>query len=62
MDEVMKVLKQEIFKKDLKMWQVANQIGITQYTLSIWMRKYNKEHFNKISKAIDELTGGDHNG
>lgn len=59
-NEIMKSLKNDIELNRLKMYEVANQIGISQWTLSIWMRSYDQDHYDQIIKAIDELTGGHH--
>lgn len=45
--------------KRIPMWKIADAIGIAESTLYIWMRKYNADHYKKISDAIKKIDGGD---
>ncbi|MDQ8644377.1 hypothetical protein RG601_04915 [Enterococcus sp. FR169] len=45
-----------IVKNRFKNWEVANQIGIADTTLSVWLRTpLNDERKKRILKAIEEL-------
>lgn len=48
-------LKVIIRTKNLKMWRIAKEIGISAPTLSVWMREYNKQHHEKILNAINKV-------
>ncbi|MEQ7215156.1 MULTISPECIES: hypothetical protein [Enterococcus] len=52
-----------IFFNNLKNWQVAKKIGISDSRFSVWLRTpLNDERKERVSKAIESLlskTGGD---
>lgn len=49
-------IKQVIQKNRLKQWEIANQLGISEYTLCRKLRKeLPKEEKDKIFNAIEEL-------
>lgn len=44
---------------DLKQWQVAEAIGISPYTLSVWLRyELSPERRKRIQDAISTLSKG----
>lgn len=44
-------------KKRLFQWEVARTLGITEFTLSRWLRDpVSEQHVQAIIKAIEELT------
>ena len=47
--------------KRIPMWKIAEVIGVSEPTLYRWMRKYNADHYKKISDAIKKIDGGDQN-
>lgn len=54
-----KEIRDKIFFSKLKHWEVANQIGISDSRLSVWLRTpLNDERKARIEKAIDELING----
>lgn len=47
----------KISEKRLKYWEVAQQVGISDGRLSVWLRTpLNEERKTRVLKAIDELT------
>lgn len=51
-------IKKLIKKEKLKQWKVAEEIGITEFTFSRWLRspeKLNKEQKMEIEAAIKTL-------
>ncbi|MCG0754628.1 hypothetical protein IMAU60045_02232 [Lactiplantibacillus plantarum] len=47
----------KISEKRLKYWEVAQQVGISDGRLSVWLRTpLNEERKARVLKAIDELT------
>ena len=41
---------------DIPMWKIANRIGISEPTLTRWMRtSLNEEHRRRIEDALDSL-------
>jgi hypothetical protein len=48
-------VRQEIAKKRLKHYEVAQSLGISPYTLSVWLRtELSAEQKKKILKAIHD--------
>lgn len=46
-----------IFKKRLKMWEVATEIGISDSRFSVWLRtELSSERKERVLKAIESLT------
>lgn len=42
----------------IPMWRVAEQIGISEATITRWFRKsLTTERFEKVMKAIEEIEG-----
>lgn len=40
------------------MWKIAEQIGISEPTITRWFRKpLTTEYFGKVMKAIEEIEG-----
>ena len=50
-------IKQLMKKKNVYQYQVAEQLGITEWTLLRWLRtKLDKDKKERIIKAINELS------
>ena len=51
------MLRRKMRVSDVRVWQVAKQIGISEITIYRWLRDdpVNEEHANLILKAIEEL-------
>lgn len=50
-------VRKQIGLSRLKMWEVAQKIGISDSTFSKWLRiPLNDERRKRVEKAIDELT------
>ncbi|WP_076635629.1 hypothetical protein [Lactiplantibacillus plantarum] len=50
-------IRQRIYNKRLRYWEVAEQAGIADTTFSKWLRTpLNEERKARVLKAIDELT------
>lgn len=52
-----------IYRSRFKQWQIAEQMGISEITLSRWLRKpLTEEQEARIKKAVEELRekGNDH--
>lgn len=50
--EIRKIIKE----LDFKYWQVAEKIGVSHYTLSVWLRyELTGERLERVQKALDEL-------
>ncbi|WP_225422957.1 hypothetical protein [Companilactobacillus jidongensis] len=50
-------LREKIKNEDLKYWEIANTIGITDSTFSRWLRTpLNDERKQRVLDAISELT------
>lgn len=48
-------VRQEIAKKRLKHYEVAQSLGISPYTLSVWLRtEMDKDKKKKVLKAIHD--------
>ena len=54
----MKSLKMLIKMKEIPMWKIAKQIGVSEMTLYRWMRVYDAEHYTKIKNAVEEIEKG----
>lgn len=53
-------IKEQIKSKGVKQWEVAEKIGVTEFTLSRWLRrpeKLNNDKTKLIEAAIEELKG-----
>lgn len=49
-------IRSKIVRSGLKYWEVANKIGISASTLSVWMRfELQEDKREKIMDAIDSL-------
>lgn len=55
-------IKKQIKENGFAIWQVAEQIGVCDMTLSRWLRS-EKDHSKQviILNALNELTGGVNN-
>jgi hypothetical protein len=52
-------VKRAIRTNDLRQWQVAREIGISEYTLCVWLRQeLTGERLSRIQAAIDRLSKG----
>ena len=50
-------IRDKIFRAELRNWQVASKVGISDSRLSVWLRTpLNDERKARVEKAIDELT------
>lgn len=50
-------IRNEIYDHHLRYWQVAAEIGISNSSLSVWLRTpLSDERRKRVEKAIDELT------
>ncbi len=50
-------IKQLIAKKRLRQYEIANQLHVSEFTLSRWLnRELDQNHKQKILKAIDEVS------
>lgn len=57
MSKTSKELREMMTRNDLKQWQVAAKMGISEYTIIRWLRgEPSAEHAAMIKKAIEELT------
>lgn len=45
--------------KRIPMWKIAEVIGVSEPTLYRWMRKYNADHYKRISDAMQKIERGD---
>ena len=51
-----KNIRELIFSENLKMWQVAEKVGISASQFSVWLRTpLNDERKERVLTAIDEL-------
>lgn len=57
-DAMMQSLKSLAQWKNIQMYELARVIGIYPSTLSVWFRTYNKDHYEKIMQAIQQIEGG----
>lgn len=54
-----KDIRDQIAQQGLKHWQVAEQIGITASTFTVWLRTpLTDERRQRTEKAIKQLKGG----
>lgn len=44
--------------KGYPMYLIAEEVGVHPSTLCVWFRTYNAERYEKITKAIMKLDGG----
>ena len=52
-------IRNAIAAAGLKHWQLADAIGISPYTLSVWMRhELEGERLERVKQAVAELTKG----
>jgi predicted transcriptional regulator len=52
-----KEIREEIERRRLRYYEVANRIGITQYTFSHWLqKKLTPEREERTRKAIEKLS------
>jgi len=45
--------------KKIPMWKIADAVGVSEMTIYRWMRKYDKEHHEKIAEAIQKIERGE---
>ncbi|MFD1126267.1 hypothetical protein ACFQ22_13040 [Lentilactobacillus raoultii] len=51
------IIRRKISDERLKMWEVANEIGIADSTFSKWLRlPLSSARYKRVEKAINELT------
>lgn len=56
-------LRKRIISSGLKYWQVAEAVGVSPGTLTIWLRKkLTYEQQARVEDALNRLTVGDMNG
>lgn len=57
-------LRQAIKANRLYHYEIAEELGISEYTLCVWLRhELDPEHRRRVEDAINALTsGGSHNG
>ena len=56
-------IKQILLQNDIRHWQLAHCIGISPYTLSVWLRQeVSGEREKRVQAALKKLTGGGDNG
>ncbi|MDG2542682.1 hypothetical protein ACI7UJ_13690 [Lactiplantibacillus plantarum] len=49
-------IRKRIYFSQLKYWEVAEKVGISNSRLSVWLRTpLNEERKARVMKAIDEL-------
>lgn len=53
-------IRQAMLQSGLRHWQVAQAIGITPYTFSVWLRQELTEtRLKRVTEAINLLKAGD---
>lgn len=53
-------IKAKMLLLGIKQWQVAKEIGITPYTLCVWLRyELSEERLKRIEKAMAKLSKGE---
>lgn len=40
---------------NIKMWKIADVVGVSEMTIYRWMRKYDAEHHRKILTAMKKI-------
>lgn len=58
-DSRMEGLRQLAKFKGIPMYALADAVGVHPSTLCVWFRKYNAEHYKKITDAIQQIEGGE---
>lgn len=54
-------LRSVLKMKGIPFWKIAKIIGISEPTMTRWMREpLSKEHYEKIMDAINQIEGGVH--
>ena len=49
-------IRNKVAEHGIKLWEVADRIGVSAGTLTLWMRKeLDGEHKEKVEAAIDAL-------
>jgi len=52
-----KDVRKTIYQNNLRHWQVAEKIGISSFTFSVWLRTpLTDERKRRVEKAINDLT------
>lgn len=52
-------IKAMIRQRRLYQYEVANELGVSEYTLCVWLRnELNPERKQKVLEAMERLTGG----
>ena len=54
--ESMETLRETMKKSGIPFWKYAQVMGVCEMTLYRWLRIYDKNHYEKISNAIDTLS------
>lgn len=53
-----KTIRDQIADAGLRHWEVADLIGISSYTLSVWLRhELTGERLERVQAAINRLSG-----
>ena len=48
-------LKEQARRRGLPLWRVADAVGVSEWTMTRWLRKpVTEERYKQISRAIDE--------
>ena len=58
-DSRMESLRQLAKFKGIPMYVLADAIGVHPSTLCVWFRRYDFDHYNRISEAIQQIEGGE---
>lgn len=53
----MEDLRMLIRIKNIPMWKIAENVGVSEMTIYRWMRTYNAEHHKKIMDTINKIEG-----
>lgn len=53
----MEDLRLLIRMKQIPIWKIAENVGVSEMTIYRWMRTYNAEHHKKIMDAINKIEG-----
>jgi len=57
-------IKEKIANSKVRQWEIAEKIGVNEFTLSRYLRRPNKlskEKLQQIIEALEKLEKGDHN-